>query len=295
MTGKIKMIVTMLIFGSVGLFVKNINLSSSEIALLRGVIGCITLIAAGLLINQTIRFRTTKKNIMLLCLSGGALGFNWMFLFEAYRYTTISNATISYYFAPIFVMILAPFILKEKMKEKMARFKVGSIIAAIIGIFFIVGIDNGDRISQHHVMGVFFGLLAAAFYASVMFINKFIRNLSDQETTIGQLAMASIVILPYVFVTEGLNVKNLDIQSLLFILIVGILHTGFAYMLYFSALKQLDGQRIALYSYIDPIFAIVLSALLLNETFTFIQAVGGTLILGATFINEQKNARLVEK
>lgn len=291
MTGKIKMIVTMLIFGSVGLFVKNINLSSSEIALLRGVIGCITLIAAGLLINQTIRFRTTKKNIMLLCLSGGALGFNWMFLFEAYRYTTISNATISYYFAPIFVMILAPFILKEKM----ARFKVGSIIAAIIGIFFIVGIDNGDHISQHHVMGVFFGLLAAAFYASVMFINKFIRNLSDQETTIGQLAMASIVILPYVFVTEGLNVKNLDIQSLLFILIVGILHTGFAYMLYFSALKQLDGQRIALYSYIDPIFAIVLSALLLNETFTFIQAVGGTLILGATFINEQKNARLVEK
>jgi RarD protein len=290
-TGKIKMIVTMLIFGSVGLFVKNINLSSSEIALLRGVIGCITLIAAGLLINQTIRFRTTKKNIMLLCLSGGALGFNWMFLFEAYRYTTISNATISYYFAPIFVMILAPFILKEKM----ARFKVGSIIAAIIGIFFIVGIDNGDRISQHHIMGVFFGLLAAAFYASVMFINKFIRNLSDQETTIGQLAMASIVILPYVFVTEGLNVKNLDIQSLLFILIVGILHTGFAYMLYFSALKQLDGQRIALYSYIDPIFAIVLSALLLNETFTFIQAVGGTLILGATFINEQKNARLVEK
>jgi RarD protein len=290
-TGKIKMIVTMLIFGSVGLFVKNINLSSSEIALLRGVIGCITLIAAGLLINQTIRFRTTKKNIMLLCLSGGALGFNWMFLFEAYRYTTISNATISYYFAPIFVMILAPFILKEKM----TRFKVGSIIAAIIGIFFIVGIDNGDHISQHHVMGVFFGLLAAAFYASVMFINKFIRNLSDQETTIGQLAMASIVILPYVFVTEGLNVKNLDIQSLLFILIVGILHTGFAYMLYFSALKQLDGQRIALYSYIDPIFAIVLSALLLNETFTFIQAVGGTLILGATFINEQKNARLVEK
>ena len=291
MTGKIKMIVTMLIFGSVGLFVKNINLSSSEIALLRGVIGCITLIAAGLLINKTIRFRTTKKNIVLLCLSGGALGFNWMFLFEAYRYTTISNATISYYFAPIFVMILAPFILKEKM----ARFKVGSIIAAIIGILFIVGIDNGDRTSQHHVMGVFFGLLAAAFYASVMFINKFIRNLSDQETTIGQLAMASIVILPYVFVTEGLNVKNLDIQSLLFILIVGILHTGFAYMLYFSALKQLDGQRIALYSYIDPIFAIVLSALLLNETFTFIQAVGGTLILGATFINEQKNARLVEK
>lgn len=291
MTGKIKMIVTMLIFGSVGLFVKNINLSSSEIALLRGVIGCITLIAAGLLINKTIRFRTTKKNIVLLCLSGGALGFNWMFLFEAYRYTTISNATISYYFAPIFVMILAPFILKEKM----TRFKVGSIIAAIIGIFFIVGIDNGDHISQHHVMGVFFGLLAAAFYASVMFINKFIRNLSDQETTIGQLAMASIVILPYVFVIEGLNVKNLDIQSLLFILIVGILHTGFAYMLYFSALKQLDGQRIALYSYIDPIFAIVLSALLLNETFTFIQAVGGTLILGATFINEQKNARLVEK
>lgn len=290
MTGKIKMITTMLIFGSIGLFVKNINLSSSEIALFRGIIGCVTLIVAGLLIRKVVRFRTSKKNLILLCISGGALGFNWMFLFEAYRHTTISNATISYYFAPIFVMILAPFILKEKM----TWFKAGSIVAAIIGIFLIVGTDNGGS-GNNHVIGIMFGLLAAAFYASVMLMNKFIKDLSDHETTVGQLGMASIVILPYVLFTEGINIFNLDGQSLLLMLFVGIIHTGLAYMLYFSALKQLDGQTIALYSYIDPIFAIVLSALILNEAFTLVQALGGLLILGATFINEQKSMKVTKE
>lgn len=290
MTGKLKMITTMLIFGSIGIFVKNINLSSSEIALFRGIIGCITLIIAGLLIRKVVRFRTTKKNLILLCTSGGALGFNWMFLFEAYRHTTISNATISYYFAPIFVMILAPFILKEKM----TWFKAGSIVAAIIGIFLIVGTENGGSGSNHFI-GIMFGLIAAAFYASVMLMNKFIKNLSDHETTVGQLGMASLVILPYVLFTEGINIFNLDGQSILLMLFVGIIHTGLAYMLYFSALKQLDGQTIALYSYIDPIFAIVLSALILSEAFTLVQALGGLLILGATFINEQKSMKVAKE
>lgn len=291
MTGKIKLISAMLIFGSIGLFVKNINLTSSEIAFFRGLIGSLFLTLLFIVTKKGVFFKTTKKNILLLIFSGGAIGFNWMFLFEAYRYTTISNATISYYFAPIFVLILAPFVLKEKMTVRKAI----CVFLAMVGLFLIVGTDGGANGGYQHLIGIMYGLLAAAFYASVILMNKFIKNLSDEETTLAQLFIASIVILPYVLITEGINVASLDLKSILFMIFVGIVHTGIAYVLYFSAIKVLSGQTIALFSYIDPISAVILSAIFLGEAMTVLQIVGGIFILGSTFISERTNFNFFKK
>lgn len=73
---------------------------------------------------------------------------------------------------------------------------------------------------------------------------------------------------------------------MVFIFIVGILHTGIAYLLYFTSIKKLDGQSIAILSYIDPISAVFISAIFLGETMTLIQIIGGLLILGSTFLGE---------
>ncbi len=283
MPGKLKMITAMLIFGSIGLFVKNIHLSSREIALFRGIIGSIFLLVASSVLRKKIRFHTSKKNIALLILSGGAIGFNWIFLFEAYRYTTISNATLSYYFAPIFVMILAPLILKEKL----TWMKVTSIVSAMVGLFLIVGTDTDAGEGYDHVTGIMYGLLAAAFYASVIVMNKFIKNLPDYETTVAQLSLASLVLLPYVFLNETVNIGSLDGKSVLFMIIVGIIHTGLAYVLYFSALKELNGHTIAIFSYIDPISAVIMAAIFLGEGMSFVQMIGGILILSSTYLSER--------
>src|SRR4051794_20195679 len=151
MNGKMRLIITMLIFGSIGVFVKKIDLSSSEIAFFRGVIGSLFLLAASFLVKHKPSLKALKQNALLLLLSGGAIGLNWIFLFEPYRYTTISNATISYYFAPIFVMILAPWVLKEKLTSV----KVGCIITAMIGLFLIVNPGAGDTGGlQNHAVGI---------------------------------------------------------------------------------------------------------------------------------------------
>ncbi|MBS3680701.1 DMT family transporter [Ornithinibacillus massiliensis] len=282
MGAKATFIVVMLIFGSLGLFVKNIELSSSEIALFRGVIGSLFLIAASFFIKQKVHFRISKRNLILLLLSGAVMGFNWIFLFEAYQYTTISNATLSYYFAPIFVMVLAPILFKEKWTVVKAI----SMGIAFIGLFLVVqpgGLTGDD---YNHLVGIGYGLVAAGLYASVIVINKFIRNLSDLETTILQLGMASLVMFPYVWMTEEMSYGGLNWRSILLIAVFGIVHTGIAYLLYFSAIKRLKAQTIAVMSYIDPISAVLMAAIFLSESMTLVQIIGGILILGSTFLSE---------
>ncbi|RFB18542.1 DMT family transporter [Bacillus sp. HNG] len=283
MKAKFIFIIVMLIFGSIGLFVKNIDLSSSEIALFRGAFGSLFLIGASFLVKQRFSFKTSKKNLILLLLSGAALGFNWIFLFESYRYTTIANATLSYYFAPVFVMILAPFLLKEKW----TWMKGLGITLAFVGFLLVVNPGSETVVGAYnHPVGIMYGLLAAALYTSVILINKFIKGLSDFETTIMQLLTASIILFPYVLGTQNLIYSGLDLQSISLLLIVGIVHTGVAYLLYFSVLKKLKGQTIAVLSYIDPISAVIMAAIILNESMNLVQMVGGVLILGSTFISE---------
>lgn len=291
MGGKLRLIATMLIFGSIGVFVKNVHLPSSGIAFLRGMIGSLFLLAFSIFVKQNKpSWQSIKKNGLLLILSGAAIGFNWIFLFQAYKYTTISNATLSYYFAPVFVMILAPFVLKEKLTPV----KVGSIITAMIGLFLVVNIHGGstDVGAYQHTIGILYGLSAAALYASAILMNKFIKNLSGFETTLIQLMVASLVLLPYTFFKDQLNLSDLTANSLIFILILGVVHTGVAYFLYFTSIQELKGQTIAVLSYIDPISAVLIAAVFLGESMSPIQIAGGVLILGSTYMSEYLEMKL---
>lgn len=282
MGAKLRNVSAMLIFGTIGVFVKNIDLASSEIALGRGVIGGIVLIIVSLFTKNKVSFKNIKENILLLLLSGGAIGLNWIFLFQAYKYTTISNATLSYYFAPVFVMLLSPVILKEKLTVK----KILCVVCAMLGMVCIVGNSGGMAEGRNDFLGISYGLAAAAFYASVVLMNKFLKNLKSLETTYIQLILAAVVLMPYVFTAEGFNIFRMPVSSIPYILILGIVHTGFAYLLYFSSLKELKGQTIAVMSYIDPISAVIISAIFLRERMGVLQIAGGILILGSTLISE---------
>ena len=241
-------------------------------------------VGASFFLRQKPSYKSIKRNILLLSLSGAALGINWIFLFQAYQYTSIANATLSYYFAPIIVIVLAPLILKEKLTPG----RVVCVFAAMFGLFLIVKVGNGNlNYASNHISGVIYGLLADIFYASVMLMNKFIKNLSDFETTLVQLISAVLVLLPYVALKNGFSFSGVNSKSVILILIVGIIHTGFAYFLYFTAIRDLKGQTIAVLSYLDPISAMIIAAVFLGESMGFIQAIGGMLILGSTFLSEK--------
>jgi drug/metabolite transporter (DMT)-like permease len=270
----------MAIFGTIGLFVRHIDLAMSEIALLRGLIGGLFLYALALLLKQKITLAGIRTNAWLLLASSIALGCNWVFLFQAFKYTTIANAALSYYFAPVFVLMLSPMVLKEKLSPR----KLGCICVATLGMYLVVSNNGAGPVHYRHLLGIAYGLAAAAFYASLMLLNKFIKGLGNLETTLVQLVLASLVLAPYVFLTEGFKVFHAPGASIPFILLLGVLHTGFGFYLFFAGMKQLAGQAIAALSYVDPITSVLVSALVLRENMAALQVAGGVLLLGATFV-----------
>lgn len=272
-------ICAMLIFGTLGIFIRQINLPSAVIALLRAVIGTVSIGIFMLVTKQKLDFKTIKKNAPYLLFSGAALGFNWILLFEAYRYTTIAVATLCYYMAPVFVILLSPVVLKEKLTP--TRFICSGV--AIVGAVLI----SGATISEgQSFKGVIFGLLAAVLYCSIILTNKFIKNQSSTETTFLQLLISAVIMLPYVALTQRVTVADFDIKTITLVLTVGIIHTGIAYVLYFGSVQRIPAQTAAVFSYIDPVSSIILSALILSQQMTAVQIAGTVLILGATLFNE---------
>lgn len=287
----IKVLIAMLLWGSIGVFVKNISLDSVEIAFFRGIIGSAFL---GVVLLAKIQGKKKlevddyennqkqdKKSIIVLVISGMAIGLNWVFLFNSYNYMTVSNSTIVYYLAPVIVIFVSPIFLKEKLTLK----KVVAVICAMIGLVLIVKTQGASSANIDLAKGVFNAFLAACLYASVVILNKFIKNVDDYKKTFIQLFMASMVLVPWVILRNQITFDGA--KSIILILILGIAHTGIAYCLYFSAMNDLKAQSIAILGYLDPVSSILFSIFLLKEPFSVWQLIGGAVILIAAFIAER--------
>lgn len=277
---RLLLIVSMAIFGTLGIFVRNIPVSSGELALYRAVLAA-TLIGIFLLATgQKIPFGKIKREVPLLLASGVAMGINWILLFQAYKYTTVSVATLSYYFAPVIVTVVCPILFKEKLTGK----QIICFIMSTVGLVMITGI--GGLGGGADIVGILFGLGAAVFYATVVLLNKFIKNVEGIHRTFLQFLSAIVVLIPYVLLTSGVTLGTLNGVGWINLLIVGLIHTGVTYCMYFSSLKELPGQKAAILSYIDPLVAVLVSVTILHETMTLWQVIGGVLILGFTLWNE---------
>jgi RarD protein len=281
MKHKITFMTAMAIFGTIGLFVKSIAVSSGELALYRALMAMVLIGGFMLCTRQRIVFREIKEQLPLLLLSGAAMGFNWILLFEAYKYTAVSVATLSYYFAPIIVTVVSPLIFKEKMGARQwVCFGMSTL-----GIVLITGIGDLSA-GSNHLLGIGFALGAAVLYACVMLLNKGTKGVEGIQRTFLQFIAAIAVLIPYVALTGGVSLSGLNGVGWACLLVVGIVHTGVTYCLYFTSMKELPGQEVALLSYIDPLMAVLCSVLILRETLTLPQAIGGAMILGFTLYNE---------
>lgn len=276
------LIFSMMIFGTIGIFRRHIELSSGVLAMARGFIGAAFLLLIIALKREKLSKAAIKKNLGLLILSGACIGFNWILLFEAYRYTTVATATLCYYLAPIFVIMASPLILKERLSGR----KVLCVLVALAGMVFVSGVLQVDFTGLAELKGVLFGLGAAVFYASVILMNKKITDISAYDKTIVQLVCAATVLVPYVLLTGELAVAEWSGIGFVLVLVVGILHTGVTYALYFGSMAHLKAQTVAIFSYIDPIVAILLSAVLLQEKMDGLTILGTVMILGAAVYSE---------
>ncbi len=269
-------ILSLLFFGTNGLYVTNISIGSGHIVLFRTMIGGFVLTALVLLRGGFDR-DSIKSELVPLLLGGIALGLNWVALFGAYRLLNVSLATLIYYAGPMLVILFSPLLFRESLTGK----KITAIVIVAVGLVLISGSIAAGGLNP-------FGLLAAAgsalFYAALIVFNKRIRRTSGLQTAALELDIAFAVVLVYVLVTSGL--PHPTRADLPYILLLGLLNTGLAYLLYFTGLQKLPAQSVALISYIDPVSALFFSAVFLHESMTALQIVGAVFIIGGALIGE---------
>ena len=283
--------ISMTLFGTIGLFVKYIPLSSSLIALSRALIGFLFLAAMMLIQKKKLMISVIRKNILPLTLSGVFLGFNWILLFESYRYTSVAVSTLCYYLAPLLVVLLSPLLLKEKLTQR----KILCVAASLVGMVFISGILQANTFSAKDFTGILLGLAAAVLYAAIMILNKKISGLSGYERTVFQLGLSAMVLIPYCLFTCDFVSVDLNAVQIILLVIVGVIHTGLTYFLYFGAMDHLPSQTVAMLSYIDPVVAVLISVFILAEPMKLLDIPGAVLILGAAIVSELPERKKADK
>ena len=278
-----KMLLSMVIFGTIGIFRRSIPLPSEVLAFARGILGGLFLLLILKGKRQAFSWRLIrKKSFALLVLSGAMIGFNWILLFEAYKYTTVAVATLCYYMQPVIVLLFA----RPLLHEKITRRQYLCVGLALIGMVLVSGILQGDGSASGNGAGILLGLGAAVLYAGVVLLNKTLTRVPAYEKTTIQLFSAAIALIPYMGWQGSLRSFNLSPSSIVLLLIVGVVHTGIAYVLYFGALEALPARTAALLSYIDPVTAVLLSAVWLHEPLSISGIIGAILIIGSAIYSE---------
>ena len=274
----IKYLFALTLYGTIGLFLHFISYSSEFVVLCRGVLGSLFILAVLLAKKGRIDFGSIKNNIKYLMISGFALGFNWVFLFAGYRYG-IAITSLCNYLAPIAVVVIMAVVYKEKINSK----QIGCIVLAFIGMLMLTGIFESEN--KGDVRCVIYGSLAALGFVILVLCNKKLKDIEDLEKTLMQLFFSVLIVFPYVVFNDGFP-KQFDLQSTILVLILGILHTGVAYICYFGSINILDAQTIAVLGYLEPVLNFVFGAFVLKENISVYSVTGAIMILLASIGNE---------
>lgn len=280
-SSKVIYLSSMLIFGSVGLFVRKIPMPSLHIAFLRSLLGTAVMVLIYVLMKKKIDKKAMGDNWINLICAGTFLGLNWILLFEAYKRTTIASATLAYYMAPVIFLILS----HGLMKIRLTGIRLITIFLSFMGLM-ILQMDDGALLGNIYSTGVAFGIAAAFFYALVIIFNRRMKNVNGLDRTLMELFLSLLVLGVYMTGTGEFSRFSIPSDAMVYVLILGILHTGLAYFLYFSTVDKLDAQHVALFSYMDPLSAIIFSSLFLGEKVYVNMILGALLILGSSILFE---------
>jgi len=276
---KIIFIISMLIFGSIGLFVRKIPIPSLHIAFIRSFVGTFVMMFIYFFSKKKIDINAVLSNKSSLFFGGVFLGINWILLFEAYKNTTITSATLAYYMAPIMFILLTAVVFGVKLTGI-------RVITILLSFFGLAVLQMKDLTVMNNIdgIGILYGLAAAFFYALVIIFNRRMKSIGGMDRTFMELLLSLLVLGIYMGITREFEAFYIPVEALPYALVLGIIHTGLAYFLYFSTVDKLDSQHVALLSYVDPLSAILFSVVLLGEAFYFNMAMGALLILGSSIL-----------
>lgn len=276
-------VASLAIVGTIGVLRRFIPMDSALLAFYRGLIGGLSLLTFVWLSRRGQRIRIPRRSLVLLIVNGGCLGFNWILFFEAFNYTSVSRATLCYYMQPTIVMLLSPLVFGEKLTRR----KLACAAVSLIGMVFVSGTVGGEATGGSNLKGICLALGAACFYSVIAVMNKKITGVDPYSKTVIQLFAAAVTLIPYILATDAYKGVSYDAGMIFKLLVIGVVYTGLVYVLYFGSMEGMTAQSISTLSYIDPVVAMMVSALILGEGMSVYGMTGAAMIIGAAIISEK--------
>lgn len=265
-----KFALSMAIFGSVGYFSAKTNLPSIELVFIRCICACVVLSLVYLFSNKK-KEAVEKKEIGFSVLCGVFLVVNWVFFFRSFEHMSVTVAVSIYHLAPVLVVLLGSFLYREKITLKVML----TVITCFIGTLLVGGMQDYLSLESLMSAGLPWAFGAALFYALTTLMGKKISKLNPILTTIIQTGVGVLMLLPLV---QWDYFSQLTGENWFYILLTGIVHTGFVYYLFFSSLPKLSSGTIAILVFIDPAVAIFMDIVLTAYRPDFLQIIGILLI-----------------
>lgn len=272
-----KHIFSLLLFGTNGIVASLISLSSYEIVLFRTMIGSVFLLSVFFITGGRLTAHKHRKSLGFLTVSGISMGLSWMFLYEAYQQTGVSISTLLYNCGPVIVMILSPFMFKEKL----TAVKITGFAAVLAGVFLI----NGANAEKINIWGILCGLMSAVTYSTMVMFNKKASDISGLENSALQLFISFITVSVFIGIKQGFAM-DVSASDIIPIIILGLMGTGVGCYLYFSSIGKLPAQTVAVCGYLESLSAVVFSMIFLKERLSPLQIVGAVLIIGGAMLGE---------
>ena len=277
---RLKYITAVVLYGTVGMCLRYVQLPSDAAALCRGVIGALFIYVYQCIRHTRPDTAAIRRNMRWLIMSGICLGLNWIFLFAAYSTTTVAIASLCNYMAPILVILAAPVLLKENIRKDKLKY----VLIALAGIVLVSGLQDAGSVN---LTGVAEDLAGAVCFAALVICNRKIRDISSLDKAVVQLGISALTVFPYVLYANRGGIPMPDMRSVMIMIMVGILQTGVAYVLYFSGMGSLPVQTVALLGYLEPVVSVLCSALILKETMSWSGWLGAGMIIFAAAMSER--------
>ena len=277
----LKYILAVVIYGTIGPILRFINLPSEFVVFSRGVLGTVSILVFMKTIGRKVDFIAIKSNLRPLILSGFFLGLNWVFLFAAYVRISVAVASLLNYTAPIMVVIVAPFLYKERIKPM----KAVCIVIAFVGVVLTSGIVSVG-IGKVDLIGITLPVLAALAFVGIVVCNKRLVDIDPYNKAIVQLAASAITVFPYVLYNNFGKSIEFNFKSIILVLLLGAVHTGVAYCLYFESLGALSVQSIAVLGYLEPVVSVLGSVFILHQSLDMYGWIGAALIIFSSAASE---------
>ena len=262
-------------WGLVAVLAASVELGAATLVLARLMLATATIGVTALLLSRSSLLRPGGRLPALVAL-GAVQALHWLLFFEAVKRGSVALAVIAFYTAPLLLALLAPVLVPERV----SRVALAALVPGTAGVVLVAltGDEGGGAVSG---IALAAGLGSAVTYAGLVIGSKRLLQDHVEPLTIAfwDCLAGSVAVAPvFLLAGGGLPDEGGEWGA---VLLLGVVFTGLSTLAYTSLLRRVSAQAAGVLTFLEPVAAVALAALLLGDELGAATLLGGALVVVA--------------